>query len=257
MILVDIVKSKKKELASSKRNFPLEEVKKMILAQLPPLDMAAVLKKGGVQLIAEVKRASPSKGVIRTDFDPAEIAKIYVKNGAAAISVLTESAYFHGSLEHLKNIRIAVNNRIPLLRKDFIFDPYQVYESRASGADGLLLIVAILSSQKLSELLQLSHQLGMSCLVEVHDEAELEVALKSGASIIGINNRDLNTFTIDLKTTGRLRSLIPPDRIVVSESGIKSRADIQKLKEWGVNAALIGEALMTAPDIAAKMRELL
>ncbi|MCX6003759.1 MAG: indole-3-glycerol phosphate synthase TrpC [Chloroflexi bacterium] len=257
MVLIDIVRSKKKELASSKRNFPLEEMKKMILAQLPPLDMAPVLKKGGVQLIAEVKRASPSKGVVCTSFDPAEIAKIYVKNGAAAISVLTESAYFYGSLEHLKNIRIAVNNRIPLLRKDFIFDPYQIYESRAYGADGLLLIVAILSSRKLSELLQLSHQLGMSCLVEVHDEAELEVALKSGASIIGINNRDLNTFTIDLKTTGRLRSLIPPDRIVVSESGIKSRADMEKLRQLGVDAVLIGEALMSASDMAAKIRELL
>jgi indole-3-glycerol phosphate synthase len=143
------------------------------------------------------------------------------------------------------------------LRKDFISDPYQVYEARAYGADCLLLIVAMLSPAQLSELLQLSQQLGMMNLVEVHNAAELEIALKSGAPIIGINNRDLNTFKIDLKTTSTLRPLIPADRLVVSESGVKTRRDMDKLKEWGVNAALIGEALMTSPDIAAKMKELL
>jgi indole-3-glycerol phosphate synthase len=143
------------------------------------------------------------------------------------------------------------------LRKDFIFDPYQVYEARAYGADCLLLIVAILSPEKLSELLQLNRQLGMMCLVEVHNEKEIEIALRSGAKIIGINNRDLNTFSVDLNTTARLRPLIPADRIVVSESGIRTHEDMEKLKEWGIDAALIGEALMSAPDIAMKMRDLL
>jgi indole-3-glycerol phosphate synthase len=146
---------------------------------------------------------------------------------------------------------------MPLLRKDFITDPYQVFEARAYGADGILLIVAILTTEKLSELLQLSHQLGMMSLIEVHTERELDIAIRSNAKIIGINNRDLNTFKVDLQTTARLRPLIPPDRIVVSESGIRSRQDMNNLKEWGINAALIGEALMTAPDIAAKMKELL
>jgi Indole-3-glycerol phosphate synthase len=146
---------------------------------------------------------------------------------------------------------------IPLLRKDFITAPYQVFEARAYGADSILLIVAILKPEKLSELLQLSHQIGMMSLVEVHNERELDIAVKSNAKIIGINNRDLNTFKVDLQTTARLRPLIPPDRIVVSESGIKSRQDMQILKEWGINAALIGEALMTAQDIAIKMKELL
>jgi indole-3-glycerol phosphate synthase len=257
MVMVDIVKNKMEEVAVGKRKISLEEMKKLALLQPPPLDMASALRKGGIQLIAEVKKASPSKGLIRADFDPVEIAGIYADNGAAAISVLTESRFFQGSLENLQRIKKALNNRIPLLRKDFIFDPYQVYESRASGADSILLIMAILTPEKLDELLQLSHQLRMSCLVEVHNEAELKIALKSGAKIIGINNRDLKTFKVDIATTKRLRSLVPPDRIVVSESGIKDRRDIEMLRKEGVNAVLIGEALMSVPDIAAKMKELL
>jgi indole-3-glycerol phosphate synthase len=169
---------------------------------------------------------------------------------------LTEERYFGGSLEHLMAIREKLD-KIPLLRKDFIFDPYQVYESRAFGADALLLIVAILSDEQLVELLSLSHELGMKCLVEVHDEAELERALLSGAEVIGINNRDLGTFTVDLATTKRLRPLIPLDRIVVSESGIRDRGDVQMLREWGVDAILVGEALVAASDVAKKVRELL
>jgi indole-3-glycerol phosphate synthase len=161
-------------------------------------------------------------------------------------------------LDYLRDIKKALAAKpLPLLRKDFIFDPYQVFEARAYGADCLLLIVAILSPAQLFELLQLSRQLGMMNLVEVHNTVELEIALNSGAAVIGINNRDLNTFKVDLKTTSVLRPLIPADRLVVSESGIKTRKDIQQLQEWGVNAALIGEALMTSPDIAAKMKELL
>jgi len=229
----------------------------MALEQPPALDLAAALRGDGIQLIAEVKKASPSRGIIRPDFDPVEIAIIYAGNGAAAVSVLTESGYFQGSLDHLKDIRNALHNKLPLLRKDFIFDLYQVYESRAYGADSLLLIVAILKLEELQALLRLSHELGMSCLVEVHNEAEVEIALSSEARIIGINNRDLTTFSVDIATTERLSPLIPPDRIVVSESGIKERADIEKLSQLGVDAVLIGESLMAAPDIAAKMRELL
>jgi indole-3-glycerol phosphate synthase len=225
--------------------------------QSPAQDLASALRGDSIRLIAEVKKASPSRGVIRQDFDPVEIAKIYAGNGAAAISVLTEAKHFQGSLDHLKNIRKALPDKLPLLRKDFIFDPYQIYESRAYGADSLLLIVAILEPEKLQELLRISHQLNMSCLVEVHNKAEVEIALNSGAKIIGINNRDLNTFSVDMATTERLRPLIPPERIVVSESGIKERTDIEKLSRLGIDAVLIGESLMSAPDIAARMRELL
>ena len=258
MILEKIVADNRAELAARKKHLPLDELKRAALAAPAPLDFTAALCGDGIQLIAEIKKASPSKGIIRRDFNPVEIALIYASNGASAISVLTESTYFQGSLEHLKTIRTALgDNALPLLRKDFIYDPYQVYEARAYSADALLLIVAILSPQQLAELLKLSHELGMTCLVEVHNEAELEVALSSGARIIGINNRDLNTFAVDLAVTRRLRPLIPSDRIVVSESGIKSRHDIAMLREWGVNAVLVGETLMSAPDIAARMKELL
>jgi len=258
MILDQIVADNLRELETRKRNFPLTELQRMASEQSPPLDFASALRGDRIQLIAEVKKASPSRGVIRPDFNPVEIAQTYAGNGASAISVLTEARYFHGSLNHLQDIKNALGNKsLPLLRKDFLCDPYQVYESRAYGADGLLLIVAILTPEKLKELLRLSHELSMSCLVEVHNEAEVEIALKCGAGIIGINNRDLKTFTVDLTTTERLRPLIPSDRIVVSESGIKDRSDMEKLRQWGVDAVLIGEALLSAPDIAAKMKELL
>jgi len=258
MILEQIVSHNLKELERKKRSFPIEKLKEISLEQPPALDFSSALQGDDVRLIAEVKRASPSKGVIRPDFKPMEIAQIYASNGASAISVLTETRYFHGSLNYLQDIKNALTtNRIPLLRKDFICDPYQIYESRAYGADGLLLIAAILELEKLQELLRISHELNMSCLVEVHNESDLEIALKSEAKLIGINNRDLSTFTVDLATTERLRPLIPRDRIVVSESGIKERNDIEKLRQLGVNAVLIGESLMSAPDIAAKMKELL
>jgi len=258
MILDQIVKDNLEELATRKRSLPLAELKRIALEQPPPLDFASALRGDRVQLIAEVKKASPSRGVICSDFDPVKIAQAYASNGASAISVLTETQYFQGSLNYLKDIKNTLGNqRIPLLRKDFLTDPYQIYESRAYGADSLLLIVAILSSQKLKSLLELSHELGMSCLVEVHNEAEIEMALQSGARIIGINNRNLKTFAVDLATTKRLRPLIPKDKIVVSESGIKDRRDIGKMKQWDVNAVLIGESLMSATDIAAKMKELL
>lgn len=258
MILDRIVADNKLELEARKCSLPMADLRRMVAEQPPPVDFAAALRGDGIQLIAEVKKASPSKGVIRADFNPVEIARIYADNGASAISVLTESRYFQGSLDYLKSIsEVLGKERLPLLRKDFIVEPYQVYEARAYGADSLLLIVAILTLEKLEELLELSHGLGMSCLLEVHNETELEVALKSQAGIIGINNRDLSNFSVDIATTGRLRPLIPPDRLVVSESGIKDRDDMKSLRQWGVDAVLIGESLMSAPDIAARMKEFL
>ena len=258
MILDEIVAHTTAELCLRKERVPLAEVKRQALLQPPALSFSRALSGAAVGIIAEVKKASPSKGVICRDFDPVEIARIYAASGASAISVLTEEKYFLGSLAYLKAIRDDLGSkRPPLLRKDFIIDPYQVYESRANGADALLLIAAILTPDKLKELLDLSHELGMECLVEVHNENEVEIALSAGAGIIGINNRDLKTFDVDIRTTERLRPLIPPDRLVVSESGIRGRDDMQKMKQWGVNAVLIGEALVSAPDIGAKMKELL
>jgi len=258
VFLEEIVHRSQEELKARKKRLPLADVRRLAKAQPPPLNLAEALRGDGVRLITEVKKASPSRGVIREDFDPVAIAGNYATGGAAAISVLTEEHYFQGSLDYLKDIRNALGvNRPPLLRKDFIFDPYQVYESLAYGADSLLLIAAILTPEMLVALCALSHELGLSCLVEVHNESDLETALEIGAGIIGINNRDLNTFTVDLATTGRLRPLIPADRIVISESGIGNKNDIDNLGRLGVDAVLIGEALLAAPDIAARLRELL
>lgn len=246
------------ELAARKERIPLAQVIRQAGAQPPARSLSAALSGGGIKLIAEVKKASPLKGVICKDFDAVRIAKAYAENGASVISVLTDEKYFSGNLSYLKAIRDALGNKCPpLLRKDFIIDPYQVYEARAAGADALLLIVAILSQNNLKELLDLSHELGMECLVEVHDEADIEVALSSGAGIIGINNRNLKTFVVDIQTTGKLRPLIPPDRLVVSESGISSREDMEMMKRWGIDAVLIGEALVSSPDIDKKIKELL
>jgi indole-3-glycerol phosphate synthase len=210
-----------------------------------------------IRIIAEVKKASPSRGVIRENFKPLAIAREYEAAGAAAVSVLTDEKYFQGSLEDLTLIKEDLI--LPVLRKDFIVDPYQIYESRDAGADAVLLIAAALpplGPGGLQGLLNLTESLGMAALVEVHDEAELETALSSGARIIGINNRDLKTFQIDINTTVRLAPLIPDDRIIVSESGIKSHYDVARLKEAGVSAFLIGEALMREKDVAGKLKEL-
>lgn len=257
MILDDIVADKLPEIENRKRKTPLVEIKKLAEKQHAALDFAAVLKGGRINIIAEVKKASPSKGIIRADFNPVEIAMTYARNGAAAISVLTDEKYFMGSLEYLKAIRKALDMPVPLLRKDFILDEYQVYEARAAGADAVLLITAILDREKLGRLLNLSRSLGMRCLVEVHDESELEIALDAGAGIIGINNRDLRTFKTDLEVTGRLSRLVPNDKIIVSESGIKDRCDMEKLKGWNIDAVLIGESLMKSIDIASAMKEFL
>lgn len=255
MFLAKVVSKVALELEHRKRELPLEKLRQLALKKQPPLDFTSAIKGENIRLIAEIKKASPSKGIIRPNFNHLEIAQIYADNGAAAISVLTESEYFHGSLTCLNEIKDLLGTRLPLLRKDFILDTYQVYESRAYGADSILLIVAILNLKQLTELLELSHELGMTCLVEVHNETELDIALQSDARIIGINNRDLNTFSVDLSTTERLRPLIPPDRVIVAESGIKGRSDVEKLKNLGINAILVGEALMASSDIAATMKE--
>lgn len=250
-----IITHKKEEIEQRKKALPLTHLKERIAQQKAPLDLASALKGDHIGLIAEVKRASPSRAILHPNLNPVELAQTYVEGGANAISVLTEANYFRGSIDDLAAIRQEV--ALPVLRKDFILDPYQIYESRAYGADALLLIAAILSQEQLEEFLSLSHSLGLRCLVEVHNENEVETALLSGAEIIGINNRDLNAFAVDINTTRRLRPLIPQQRIVVAESGIRSRSDVEKLKEWGANAMLVGEALVTADDVLAKMRELL
>ncbi len=250
-----IIAQKRDEVKQRKHGMPLATLKERIAQRRAPLDFAAALHGDQIRLIAEVKRASPSRGILCPDFEPVTLATRYAQGGAAAISVLTEEKYFGGSLDHLVAIREAVN--LPLLRKDFTLDPYQVYEAAAYGADALLLIVAILSQEQLTELLSLSHSLGLECLVEVHNEAEVNRAVTSGAGVIGINNRDLRTFSVDINTTRRLRPLLPRGQIVVSESGIRSHQEVSKLKQWGINAVLIGEALVTASDIPAKMKEFL
>jgi indole-3-glycerol phosphate synthase len=253
-MLDKIIAQKREEVEQRKKVATMTYLQELIARQKPALDLALALKGDHIRLIAEVKQASPSRGMLSPNFNPIELAQTYAEGGVAAISVLTEANYFMGSIEHLAAIKEVVG--LPLLRKDFIFDLYQVYESRAYGADALLLIVAILSQEQLKELVSLSHSLGLRCLVEVHNEGEVERAVLSEAEIIGINNRDLNTFTVDITTTYRLRPLIPQERIVVSESGIKNKRDIEKLGKWGVDAVLVGEALVTAGDVRAKMKEL-
>jgi indole-3-glycerol phosphate synthase len=208
----------------------------------------------GVALIAECKERSPSGGLLQRPYDPVGLARRYVANGAAALSVLTEPEFFGGSLDDLQAIRAAVD--VPLLCKDFIIDPVQVLAARAAGADAVLLIVAVLDVARLRDLLGVAGVYGMQALVEVHDEVELERALQAEAAIIGINNRDLTTMQTIKDTTVRLRPLIPAGHVVVSESGINSRADIDALERLGVNAALVGESLLRAPDLEAKVREL-
>ncbi len=255
-ILDKIVAAKREELAEAKRIAPLAEVQRAAADRPRPLDLAAALTGNGIRLIAEVKKASPSRGLLSPDFDPIRLARTYVDNGAAAVSCLTDPR-FQGELAHLSAIKQSgASVSAPVLRKDFIFDPYQVHEARAAGADAILLIVAILEPTLLQELLHTARSLDMQCLVEVHDEAELETAVDAGAEIIGINNRDLHTFTTDLAVSQRLAPQVPCNRVIVSESGIFTPNDFDLLAPVGVNAVLVGEAIVTAPDIAAKVREL-
>jgi len=205
-------------------------------------------------IIAEIKKGSPSKGIIRPDFDPLEIAEIYQNNGATCLSVLTDEKFFLGHLRFLALIRETVS--LPLLRKDFIIDPYQIYEARAAGADAILLIAACLELSQLQEYQFLAQELHLDVLLEVHDEAEMETALKTDCTLIGVNNRNLRTFATDLRTTARLARMMPTGRLLVTESGINNRADILQLKADGAGAFLIGESLMREEDIGAKLQEL-
>jgi indole-3-glycerol phosphate synthase len=256
-ILDRIIEHKREELAAAKSAVPLSEMRARAAAAPAVRDFAAALSGVRIALIAEIKKASPSRGVLRADFEPVRLARQYAEAGASAISVLTDEEHFQGTLEHLRAIREALPDGPPVLRKDFVFDEYQVYEARANGTDALLLITAILEAALMADLLAETQSLGMAALVEVHDEAEVERALKAGGKIIGINNRDLRTFDVDLATTERLRPLIPAGKTVVAESGIFTREDMRRLEVIGVQAALIGEALVTAPDPGAKVRELL
>lgn len=253
-ILKQIVNVKRQEVDSLKTDVPISILKDKIHEQKPPLNMAGALTGNRVRIIAEVKQASPTKGLLVKDFHADKIARTYAENGAAAISILTNSAHFQGSIDHLASVHDSVYSKdIPILRKDFIFDPYQIYESRANGADAILLIVAMLSVSQIAELKGLAEEFWMQTIIEVHDESELAVAIDSGAEIIGINNRDLRTFVTDLSVTERLASIPPSDKIIVSESGISTISDISRIQAAGVQAALIGEALITSGDIGQKL----
>jgi len=258
MILDDILTNKRAEVAERKRAAPAKALEALARSASAPRDFLAALGGGrqrGIRLIAEYKRASPSKGTIRADLEPAQVGRLYESAGAAAISVLTDEKFFSGRLEDLRAVRGAV--AIPVLRKEFIIDPWQLLEARAAGADAVLLIAAALEEAQLREFRVQAFDLGMHCLVEVHDEKELDRALASGAAIVGINNRDLRSFRVELETTFRLRAAIPQDKIVVSESGIVGRADALRLQEAGVDAMLVGETLMRRPNPAEAARELL
>jgi indole-3-glycerol phosphate synthase len=254
-VLDQIVARSRQAVRERKEQRPVAELELLANTAESPRDFEAALRGGTIALIAEIKRASPSKGWLRANLDAGALARSYAQGGAAAISVLTEPTFFHGSFGDLSAVREAV--KLPLLCKDFIFDRYQIYEARANGADAVLLIAGILSPSELSTLVERSHRLGLSALVEVHSQAEVESAIFAGARLIGINNRNLKDFSVDLKVTLELRPLIPAGIAVVSESGIHSHEDIEVLQAAGVNAILVGEALVTSPDPVAKMEELL
>ena len=256
-ILKEIVAVKRREVERLKVETPVPDLEARIERRNPPLNFGGALMGASVRIIAEVKKASPAKGLLRAGFDPVDLATAYVENGAAAISVLTNSGHFQGSIEHLAAVHSVANPKgVPVLRKEFIFDPYQVHEARAYGADAILLIVAMLTPQDLAELAAVARRYWMQCLVEVHDEEELRIALDAGAEIVGVNNRDLRTFETSLDVTERLAPLVPPGKVVVGESGIDSREDVDRLGRAGAHAALIGEALVVADDPGSRLREL-
>ena len=257
-ILQEIVRKKKEELSSTKRLTPLAELKARIRDEKSTVSFQEALKRlpgSPIRLIAEVKKASPSKGLIRENFNVRDIVSIYNKKSVAAISVLTEERYFGGRIDYLALAR--ENTVKPLLRKDFIFDEYQVYEARAYRADALLLIASVLEKSHLADLYALAQELSLDCLVEIHNLKELETALDCNSRIIGINNRNLETMNISLKTTVSLLKEIPDDKIVISESGYESRRDIDAVSLTRTDAVLIGTAIMKSEDIGAKIDELL
>lgn len=255
MILDDIVEARRGDVARAKRATPLADLQALPGYAAARRGFAAALRARRPAVIAEVKKASPSKGVIRADFDPVAIARQYAAGGAAAISVLTEERFFQGSARHLEAIRAAVD--VPLLRKDFVFDPYQLAEARAWGADAALLIVAMLDDRQLRELRDAAIDLGLDVVVEAHTQEEVVRAVGAGAAIIGVNNRDLKTFVTTLATAERLRSFIPDGTLTVAESGIETAADVARLQAAGYDAFLVGESLMRADDPGAALRALL
>jgi len=257
-VLKKIVDYKQGELAAAKSRVGLAELQARI-ADCPPVRgfqkaLRSTDAAGQTAVIAEVKKGSPSKGLIRADFDPLDIARTYQASGASCLSVLTDEHFFLGHLDYLTAIRNEVG--IPLLRKDFIFDAYQIYEARVAGADAVLLIAAMLDLNHLREFIALAGELALDVLLEVHDERELEMALATDCPLVGINNRNLHTFVTDLGTTERLCALMPPERFAVAESGIASRADVERLRGAGARAFLIGESLMREQDFGRKLREL-
>ncbi|MDD5428011.1 MAG: indole-3-glycerol phosphate synthase TrpC [Candidatus Omnitrophica bacterium] len=256
MILSRIIEEKRREIEEAKRIKPIEE----LINETKNICVKSSFKKNisrphHINLIAEIKKASPSKGIIRGDFNPVKIGVTYQAHGASAISILTDERFFEGKLEYIKKVKENVS--LPILRKDFIIDEYQVYESVAAGADAILLIAELLSSNEMTGLYNTASSLGLDVLMETHNEEDVEKALAAGGSIIGINNRDLHTFKVDLAVTQKLIRLIPQNKVRVSESGIRTYEDVMFLKSLGVNAVLIGETFMEAGDIAAKMREIM
>lgn len=271
-ILEEIFANKRREVARAKQSMPEKAMMAAAAAALPSLDFIAGLhtrtkkliasqgsdgesRPQSPALIAEIKAASPSKGVLVSDFNPLHLAEIYAAEGASAISVLTDSHYFKGNLDILRQVRTKFP-KMPLLRKDFIFDPYQVYEARAAGADAILLIAAMLKIELLANLQDLAENLGMAALVEIHSEAELRAVLQVSPRLVGINNRDLHSFRINLGISLALLPMLPPNITAVAESGIYNQGDVRRLAEAGTHAILVGEALVTAPDIARKVQEL-
>jgi indole-3-glycerol phosphate synthase len=254
-ILDRIVASKRREIDAARSRVPAAELERRLPSAPPVRDFRAALDvPGTVQVIAEVKRASPSAGLIRPDFDPVAIARTYADHGAACISVLTDEPFFQGHLTYLERVRAAVAP--PVLRKDFLLDRYQLLEARAAGADAVLLIAEILEGDALATLFRQAHELGMQCLVELYDADNLSRVLDAGARLVGVNNRDLRTFETRLEHTLELAQRMPPDCCLVSESGIRTRDDVLRLQAGGIRAVLVGETLMRAPDVGAQLDEL-
>jgi len=256
-VLKEIILKKKERIILAKQQLSEEELKVKVQGLAPARNfIEAISKPRQISLIAEIKKASPSQGVIRQDFNPLDIAGIYQNTGVQAISILTEEDYFLGNISYINEVKNIAS--VPVLRKDFILEPYQIYESRFYGADAVLLIADLLTQDEITEFVGIASGLGMDSLVEVHNEKELKKVLKlKGISLIGINNRDLHTLEVDPKITEKLYTLIPKDKVVVVESGLKSSQDILFLKILGVNAVLIGTAFMQAENIANKVEELM
>jgi indole-3-glycerol phosphate synthase len=263
-MLDEIMTDHRERLPKVMREVPLEDLRAFASVTAPALDFSKALGKSGVSLIAECKKASPSKGLIAPNYDPQLLAQTYIDGGASAISVLTDARHFQGTLSDLRTVKeVSLSNQdegggdgVPVLRKDFIFHPYQVYEARVAGADALLLIVRVLSDMELRDLLRLTHKLGMQALVEVHTEEEMARALAVDSQIIGVNNRNLQTFEVDFDNAARLRDMVPEDIILVGESGIKNSDDVVRMAEIGVDAILVGETLVRSKDVLQTTRAL-